>query len=389
MGHRPACRNLLIGALLASAFPAAAWSQSAQMPPERLEEKLETVSEAPREKPEEQKKKSKPDLLIVPIPQSSPTLGSGATLAAALFYNPNESKDPWISAVGYMKTSNGSWGAGAMQKMAFDHDRFRLTLFGGYGDVNIRFYGIGSGAAQRDFSVELNERGFAGMINGQMRVAGNLYAGGRLISLSLDTAINKENPLFPDAELPTRAFTSKLVKAGPAITYDSRDSGLNPKAGEFANIAWLFGVDGLGSDYSHNKLTLDVNIYRSLSKNTVIAGRASACAVSTDAPFYDMCMYGTSSDLRGYETGKYRDRATWALQAEIRQHLFWRIGAVAFAGGGMSAPGWSKLDQGKWLPSAGLGLRLQPSKSTPINLRIDHAWGRDSKGLYISVGEAF
>lgn len=375
---------------LGATVPSAAWAQTPQLPAEHMSEDLDTVGDLPgRELAATTAKTSKPDLVIVPIPQSSPALGSGATLAAAMFYNPNQSKDPWITAVGLMKTSNGSQAAGVLHKMAFDQDRFRLGLFAGYANVNIRFYGVGAIAGNRDISVELNERGLAGMIQGQIRMVDNFYVGARVMHLDLKTMINKENEAFPDSELPTREFRSKLTKLGPVITFDRRDNSINPRSGEVANIAWLFGVEGLGSDFSHHKLTIDANIYRAISKNTVVAGRAAACAVSSGAPFYDLCFYGTSSDLRGYEAGRYRDRASWAAQVELRQHLFGRFGAVAFAGIGGSAPKWSEIDSGKFLPAAGFGARFQPSKGTPINVRIDYAWGRESQALYIGIGEAF
>jgi len=375
----------LAAVLVAPAIAAPALGQSPQLPPGQIDDQLETIGETQTDA----EKKANPDLLIVPIPQSSPTLGSGLTLAAALFYNPNESKEPWVTGIGVMKTSNGSMVVGALHKMTLGDDRFRIGLFGGYGDVNMRFYGVGASAGSRDTSIELNEKGILATVHGQMRVAGNLYAGGRLMHLGLSTSINREDPLFPEVEVPLRQFDSKLSKLGPVITYDSRDSSLYPRNGEVADIVWLFGAKALGSDFSHNKLTIDGNIYRSLSKNTVIAARAAACAVSSGAPFYDLCFYGASSDLRGYETGRFRDRATWATQVELRQMLFGRFGAVVFAGIGGSAPKWSDIGDGKILPSAGAGIRFQPSRDTPINLRIDYARGRDSSALYIGIGEAF
>ena len=357
------------------------------MPAQEIDEQLETISASKADA--DQAKSSKPDLLIVPIPQSSPTLGSGLTLTAALFYNPNGSKEPWVTGAGIMKTSNGSMVIGALHKMTLGQDRFRVGVFGGYGDVNIRFYGTGAVAGSRDRSVELNERGVLGSLHGQMRVAGGLYAGARVVHLNLKTSINRDNSEFPDNEIPTREFRSSLTKVGPVITYDSRDSSLYPRKGETGDLVWLFGVKSLGSDFTHNKMTLDANIYRPLTKTTVIAGRAALCAVSSGAPFYDLCLYGSSSDLRGYESGRFRDRASWATQLEVRQKLFGRFGAVAFAGLGGSAPKWSDIGDGKFLPAAGLGLRYQPSRDTPINLRVDYAWGRDSQALYVGVGEAF
>lgn len=386
----------LVIATVAIGIDGVAGAQSAQMPAEQLHEKLDIAGETVRAGPDTLEnhdelapKSKKVDFLFVPIPQSSPTLGTGLTLTASLFYNPNQSPDPWISAIGLMKTSNGSLVAGALQRMAFDHDRFRITLFGGYGDVNMRFYGVGPSAGDRELSIELNEQGYAAMASGQMRVAENLFVGGRIVYLALESSIHRDNPLFPESEIPASAFESKLVKIGPAITYDSRNSSLDPKDGELVNVSWLFGAGVLGSDYSHHKLAIDGNIYRSIGDNTVVAARAAACAASRDAPFYDLCMYGANSDLRGYEVGRYRDRGSWALQAEVRQGLSGRFGVVAFVGIGMSLSDWSRLDEGKFLPSAGLGLRYRPSRETPVNLRLDYAWARSSHALYLGIGEAF
>jgi hypothetical protein len=41
------------------------------------------------------------------------------------------------------------------------------------------------------------------------------------------------------------------------------------------------------------------------------------------------------------------------------------------------------------LPSAGAGIRYTIAAENHINLRLDFAWGKGSKGLYFSVGEAF
>jgi hypothetical protein len=35
--------------------------------------------------------------------------------------------------------------------------------------------------------------------------------------------------------------------------------------------------------------------------------------------------------MRGYYEGRFRERQLYAVQAEYRAHLFWRVGAVGFA----------------------------------------------------------
>ena len=44
----------------------------------------------------------------------------------------------------------------------------------------------------------------------------------------------------------------------------------------------------------------------------------------------------------------------------------------------------------RWIPGAGIGLRIKLDKHRRSNLAIDYAWGRDgSRGLYFAVNEAF
>lgn len=332
---------------------------------------------------------TKSDLLIVPIPQVSPALGTGITLGGGMFYNPNGSKEPWTTGAAVMATSNGSWALGAGHKMAWDKDKFRLTAFGGYGDVNLRFFGIGPNAGQANRSVDINDTGFVAFVDPQMRVAPNFYVGFRALYLDLKVSLRRDEDNPSGIELPQRDFESRLVQVGPVAVYDSRDSSLDPRNGLYAQASWLFGVSALGSDYSNNRLTLYANIYRPLGDKTVFAARVSTCAVSRGSPFYDICLYGSSSDLRGYEAGRFRDRASWATQAEIRHRLKGRFGVAAFAGVGGIASSFGDIGNSTVLPAVGAGLRWQASKETPINLRIDFAVGKDSNAFYVSVGEAF
>src|SRR6478735_1569945 len=86
-------------AILAHAAPA--WADPPSQPIDDIADEID----ATRDKTADPDKNS---LLIVPIPQSSPTLGTGLTLGAGYFYNPNGSHEPWITAAGVMATSNGS-----------------------------------------------------------------------------------------------------------------------------------------------------------------------------------------------------------------------------------------------------------------------------------------
>ncbi len=375
-----------LGGALAAALAAhssAAWADPPSQPIDDIAEQVD----ATRDKTADAKKNS---LLVVPIPQSSPTLGTGATLGAGYFYNPNGSKEPWITAVGVMATSNGSRAIGALQKMYLAGDSIRITAFAGFADVNLKYYGQGPIAAERDLFIVLNENGWAGMLEAQKEVSDHLFVGAKALYLDVTTSIHRDEPLFPDAEIPRAEFDAQLAQVGPIVSYDLRDNSLNTQNGLLLSASLMFADGAIGSDFDYDKLVAAANIYREVRPGTVVAGRASLCRVSGGAPFFDMCMFGSSSDLRGYDSGKWRDDASWAAQVEVRQHLFGKFGAVAFAGIGGTADSLSDVfDDSEFLPSVGIGLRFMPVKAANTNVRVDYAWGKDGGALYISVGEAF
>ena len=83
----------------------------------------------------------------VPIPISNPTIGSG--LAAALLYlhskDHSDPKQP-TSTTGLlgMVTNTDSWAVGAFHDGFYLQDKARLRAAAGYGEFNLKFYGIGN-----------------------------------------------------------------------------------------------------------------------------------------------------------------------------------------------------------------------------------------------------
>jgi outer membrane protein assembly factor BamA len=144
----------------------------------------------------------------------------------------------------------------------------------------------------------------------------------------------------------------------------------------------VFGADG-----SYQNLIMSYNKYLGVGDKNVFAIRGSVCMVTDQAPFFDDCMLGMSKDLRGYQVGQYRDLRMLVGQAEYRRELFWRIGAVAFAGAG--AVGKTFGDFGSAEPGGGVGLRFLLAKRYHVNLRADFAWGDNSHAAYVFLGEAF
>lgn len=392
--HRPALprtrqhgRAWWIGALALFACPSALSAQTDDM----MEARPGPVSAAQGQEEERSagdKKKKKVDLLIAPVPLSNPATGTGLAVGVIGFYNPNHEPQQWISGAGIIYTTRGTKGIAAFQSMSFGQDRLRISASTSYMDERSDYYGIGEAAGDRGAKIGLDSKLFNLDLQALIRIFPNGYAGGRYRLRTTDSR-SRDMASVPPAPLEDQQH-STLSALGPAFVYDTRDSATQPHRGVHVNANWLFGMRALGDSYSHDKLLVAGNAYLPFGSGTVIAVRGSLCAAGGDAPYYDLCLFGTANDLRGYTTGRYRDGASWAMQAEWRQHVAGRWGAVAFAGlGGIAPSVGSIMGQGNLLPAGGVGVRYQPFRSNDVQLRVDLATGKNDHAVYVGIAEAF
>lgn len=346
-------------------------------------------TDADEEKDEGDARKKR-DILILPVPLSTPATGTGLVVGVVMFETPADSKMQRVTGAGVAYTSTGTRAIGALHTRTFDHDRIRMRALATYTDAELNFYGVGPEAGDRNDPIDLRQREFTVLLEGQVRVFTDGFAGVRLKYSDIRSTPQVPDPTDPDAVLLAPELKNTLSLLGPIVTYDTRDDSLNPRKGVLATANWMFGITALGSTFSQHKFQANANFYVPLGERTVIAARASMCGASQYRPIHNLCFFGSQNDLRGYEAGRYRDRASWAVQGELRQKLFGRFGGVVFAGVGGIAPSLGDvIGHTKFLPSAGIGVRYQPLRKTNINLRLDLAVGRDSTGVYFGIAEAF
>ncbi|HEY1926198.1 MAG TPA: BamA/TamA family outer membrane protein [Caulobacteraceae bacterium] len=346
-------------------------------------------------------------LLAVPIPIIDPQIGDGLIPVGSYFYSPVKGGRPWVTGVAGLYTSKKDWALGVAQQADLMDGRLRVLGLAGYGQFYLDFFGTGvaAGATGRSIKLNQNGEGVLASVLYDFIGKGHLYTGLRYQGVRINTSVATQLspdilqtiqpfpglPPIPPVNLPSKSPVLKTTDSllGPAFEYDTRNSEFMPTKGVYIEGHWLVGGHALGSTFDYNKLQLAANGFIPLDKNTVLALRAIFCRSSDGAPFYDLCLYGTQHDLRGYEGGRYRDHAMEAAQVEIRRHLFWRIGAVAFGGFGGVAPTVGGLFATKPLPAGGVGLRFQPVKTIPVNMSVDYAWGVDSHALYLYLRDAF
>jgi Omp85 superfamily domain len=337
------------------------------------------------------KKEKRGSLVIAPIPISSPAFGSGLLLIAGYVFKLNEqdksSPPSWLGAAGAI-TNNGSRGLILGGRLYVKENKYQTTFAVGKGRANLDFFGIGRIPGRPPISVPLSMSGTIFFGEAMRNVGKNIFVGPRYQYRRLSSRIDGD-PVEGGFVIPDIDLKSNSAALGFHIQRDLRDSTFYPTKGTLFDLTADFFDQAWGSRREYQTYKIAYNGFRKIGNRQVLAYRAMACSANGSVPFYDLCLYGFSSDLRGYTTGEFQNRRMFATQAEYRRELPKRLGVVAFGGIGGVARRWGDFRSDQLLPAAGAGLRFKLDKKNHINYRIDFAVGREGRTFSIGVGEAF
>jgi len=330
--------------------------------------------------------------VVLPIPKSSPAIGTGLQLVGARFFKADTKSQPSVFGAGAGYYSSDTWFAGVGGAYNFAADRWRIMAGVGYVDASYDFYGIGNDAGDAtDIKFPIRQTGTAAMVKVLRLIGANWYAGIGYRYLDSQVSLRVSLPQAPELEEILNTGV-RIVAQGPTLSavYDTRDLNLNPRTGSYVSIEGLTSTKSLDSEETYQRLTINASHYWPLSDDYVLAGRMTVCGVTDNAPFFDLCLYGSDNDLRGYTVGRYQDLTMFAAQAELRAQFTPRWGGVVFAGIGEVAPDFGDMNSGDLLPAGGVGVRWMAAPENRVNVRADLAWGQGDDALfYLSIGEAF
>lgn len=285
-------------------------------------------------------------------------------------------------------TNNGTRAMIALAQLNFSENKYRTTFVFGKGRANLDFFGIGRIPGRDAVSVFIKGSGTFFLGEGLRNIGKNIFVGPRYQYRKITVGV--DGPTTPGGfVIPSIDLRSTTTAIGFKLLRDTRDNSFYPTKGAFWDIKGDFFARAIGSDRTYQTYKATYNGYRSLGERQVLAYRGMACQVSDRTPFYDLCLFGSTSDLRGYTAGQFQDRRMFATQVEYRRELKWRLGAVAFGGVGGIANRWLDLRFDELLPAAGVGLRFKLDKKNHINYRADVGYGRAGPTLTMSVTEAF
>lgn len=340
---------------------------------------------------DETKKPKRGSLIFAPIPISSPAFGSGLILGVGYVFKlkmNDKASPPSTLGLATAFTNSGTRGVALGGKLYFSENKYQTTFAFGKGRANYKFFGIGHTPGQEPISVEIKQSGTIFFGEFMRNFGKRIFVGPRYQYRKLTATLG--GTTTPGGfEIPAIDVHSTTAAIGFKVQRDTTGGSFYPRSGSLFNFTGDFFAKPLGSNRNYQTYKLAYNGYHGVGEKQVIAYRAMTCAVTDTAPFFDLCLYGTSSDLRGYTTGEFQNRRMFATQVEYRRELPYRFGVVGFAGVGGVARRWNEFQFNKLLPAAGVGLRFKLDKTNHINYRVDLGFGRTGPTLSLSVTEAF
>lgn len=323
----------------------------------------------------------------VPIPVSNPTVGTG--LQGVLMYlHPARKEDTQspnsTSGLAGMYTDSKSWAAALFHDGYWADDTYRFRGILGYGEFNLKFYGIGDSPVFGNNPLDYEFSGWAFMPKFQRRIpkTDHWFGGVHYLFIEADVLINtsKVSSILPDVGRNVRTAGLGLL-----ASYDSRDDNYYPSQGISFESKWGNYSENWGGDFEYDKLNTFFNYYHPIKDKSVLALRANLQNSDGRVPFFDLPYL----DMRGFSRDRYRDKHTFSLHAEGRHKFKPRWGAVAFIEVGWFGNSIEDMSTNPTIFSYGGGVRWQVTKDKKLNLGVDVAFSTDDNSIYIQVGEKF
>ena len=252
----------------------------------------------------------------------------------------------------------------------------------------MNFWGITSQASAHNPQSKYDRRQIDLQLEYVYRLTRSLYAGAHM-RFDYTDARNMANPEYLLGERPQCYVTG----IGASLDIDNRDNILTPTRGAHISYMVMAYPTFLGSApsfFMSHRLT--ANAYGRLWRGAILAGDLYAKYSTSKTPWTMREMVASDGiRMRGYYMGSYIDNSQIALQAELRQHIWNRVGATAWIGGATVFNSLKDLKhkeiRPQFLPNWGVGLRFEFKHR--VNARIDFGMGRHTSGFVFAVGEAF
>ncbi len=296
---------------------------------------------------------------------------------------------PSISAAFGAYTGNDSFFIGGGHLGFFNKGNIRYMGGGGYGDININFYGFGD--VTLPIPLEINTQATAIMQTLKFKLGDSAfyfgpmhrYVDAQVSIINSGDFINK----IPNDLLP--ALSTNIVTSGAGLTieYDSRDNFYSPTDGLKYELNYLWFDDVIGSDVDYTLTELTALNYFKITDHWRTAFRVEANYVDSEQV---LPPYATPYiSMRGIPAARYQGQSVALSELEIAYRINLRWELSAFAGIGKASDSFSDFSESDSRVSKGAGFRYLIARRYDFNMGIDIAKGPEDTVFYIQAGSAW
>jgi hypothetical protein len=275
-------------------------------------------------------------------------------------------------------TENGTWGLGLGHLGVWNNGRIRYVGGGGYGSVNLDWYGRGDNLNGRGVSYTNNVGFLLQRITFQVGDT-DFFVGPQYTFIVSDSSFAREDPAFGilDGE-----FQSRNGGAGIVIGYDSRDHPFAPTRGVRAEVTASKYAEWLGGDFDYTGVQAYFINYVPIADALTLGLKFEGQYVGDEAPFYSLPFLTN----RGIPAARFADRVTAQLETELRWDFSRRWSLIGFAGCGQVGDTVEELLDSEIHPSGGAGIRYLIAEQYGLRMGADLAYAEDGCAFYVSVG---
>jgi hypothetical protein len=336
---------------------------------------------------------------IIPGPTANATQKLGFGVLPMIVYNLDKKDSlspPSSTAILIYFDFYGSWATAAQQNFYWNQNKWRAIIFTGYGQLKIKFFGIGSNTkiVSNDDSnwVWGNENSLIFSLTCYRKIFSHLYGGLEYNYTSLfmegkDSAAAEE--MKQSGVIMGTTIESKIT---PTFVWDSRDNIYWSLKGIYSGLSLQFSSKFLASSNNFYVMSGFVNGYHKLSGNNdrlSLAWRLFIQGESGEVPYDQLSNYCHADKVMGYTTGKYVNYGEANAQVEVRYDIWKLLGAGGFVSLGKVFGAVNNFGQTVWLPSAGINCYINLIPYRKMRMRLSGALGLKDWGLYVGVGQMF
>lgn len=270
----------------------------------------------------------------------------------------------------------------------FPREKYILNHRISYSYFPDKFWGLGKHAPD-DAEERYQFKQLYVFLHGMRKTGHGWFVGGVYEMQNLIEVNYTQGGLFDKEQVQGRNgyFISGL---GPTLTFDNRNNAFSPDKGDFMELTAKYYAPVLGSDFTYWNIIQDFRKFIPVKKNVVAIQLYNFMNLGSKIPLRSLGLIGGDNAMRGFYSGRFRDKQMIMLQAEWRMPVYKRWGAVVFGSAGDVADKVMDYSPGDLKYAYGAGVRFSIHPKERLNLRLDYGLtSKGGSGFYLQLAEAF